>query len=772
MSSPLAFLQHGDFTIEQGCDIASFGYGDISVAHNAYINGTNNSTNKNNGTLVVNGGIGVNMDSNLGGTLTVISTSNLQTTFIDTSLGLFNVSGGNPVIINVQQTSSFMTGSGNLNLFASNGNVGIGSGLNNINGAVTIFADNPNGGINIYSGENGKLQLTAGSAGIQGLTSNGNINLTANNASASFVSNTHLDNQNVVIGVNGSTDSQLLLQSSGINTSNSAIKIITTNVNGNINLSNNNGLSSGQISNLAGSGGYIVTTNTGGPIQFSASAASSYFLVNSTNSNQNLTIGVTGATDSKLILQSSGTNPASAILIQNTNTAGGILLTNGPKSTGKVDINTGSFGLNAVTQIGGGINFLSNSGVSSFINETTLDDQNLTICVRGNTASALILCSQGTTPQAITLSSTGPGGGINSIAAGPININTSDTNIGINIGTALQVPINIGKTNSVTTINGNLNVKGTTTSVNSQTVEILDNIVIVNSGPSGTADGGMGIKRYQSANNSCLGDVVADTADNYNGGLYNTVPNNSTTTTFNLDPSDTSPDNYYNGWWVRIISGTGICQVRRIKNNISGVVTIYSTADQIGVLANPTPIEGLDFVTTLDNTSVYGLYPCEFILSIWDSSANEYALVCSPMVGTSAQPTIAHYVDLHINNLIANNIQANTINGIIADFSTTVILSDLSSIPVTITGFPSNCGIYLCMVRPTTAISTRPSAIFALGRLCANVCGQVTRIIGVRGVNNENLDIQWPIGHNPALMYRPSGGTDSNTSYTIRIMTI
>lgn len=771
MSNPLAFLQHGDFTIEQGCDIASYGYGDLSVAHHAYIKGTSNSTNSSNGTLVVNGGMGITLDSNLGGMLTVISTSNLQTTLIDTSLGPFNVSGGNPVLINVQASSSFMTGTGNLTLFASNGNVGIGSGSNN-NGAVTIFADNSNGGVNIFSGQSGQLQLTAGSGGIQGLTSNGNINLTANNASASFVTNTSAANQNVVIGVNGATDSQLLLQSSGINTTNSAIKILTNDINGNINLSNNNGLSNGQISNFAGSGGYIVTTNTGGPIQLSASAASSYFVVNSTSSNQNLTIAVNGATDSRLILQSSGTNSTSAILIQNTNTAGSILLTNGPNSSGQININTGSYGLSAVTQPGGGINFLSNSGVSSFINQTTLDNQNLTICVRGSTASALILCSQGIGPQAITLNSTGPGGGINSIAAGPININTSDSTTGINIGTSLQVPVNIGMTNSVTTINGDLNVKGTTTSVNSQTVEILDNILIVNSGPTGTADGGMGIKRYQSANNSCLGDVVADTADNFNGGLYNTVPSNGTATTFNLDISDTAPDNYYNGWWVRIISGTGICQVRRIKNNIAGVVTIYSTADQTGVLANPSPVEGLDFITTLDNTSVYGLYPCEFILSIWDSSANEYALVCSPMVGSSSQPTIAHYVDLHINNLIANNIQANTINGIIADSFTTVTLIDNSSTPVTITGFPSNCGIFICMVRPTTAISTRPSAIFVLGRLCANVCGQVTRLIGVRGVSNDNLDIQFGIGQKPALLYRPGPGVNSTTNYTIRIMTI
>ena len=769
-SAPLAFLNHGDITIEQGCDISSYGYGDLSVAHNIYINGTSNSTSST-PALSVNGGISVRLDSNLNGILTVSSTSNLQTTLIDTTLGPLNVSGANSVLINVNAASNFITRSGNLTLYASGGSSIIQSGLNSAN-AIQIVAQNVAGGVNILSGQNGQLQLTSGIGGVQVSTSSGNINLSANNNSASFVVNSSSGNQNLNIGVNGQTDSQLLLQSSGVNTTNSAIKINTTNVAGTIVISNNNGVSNGYISNIAGSGGYIVTTNTGGPIQLTASASSSYFIVNTTSANQNLTIGINGATASQLILQSSGTNATNAILLQNTNTAGGILITNGQNSSGQINLNTGSYGLSSVTQPGGGINFTSNGGISSFVNQTTLDNQNLTICVRGTTASALILCSQGIGPQAITLSSTGPGGGINTIAAGPININTSDNSNGINIGTSLQVPVNIGTLNSITTINGNLNVKGVTTTVNSTTVEIVDNIIAINSGPTGTADGGMAVKRYQPANNNCLGDVVADLADNYNGGIYNKCPGTGTVSTFLLDPSDLSVNNYYNGWWVRVISGTGLCQVRRIKNNISGVVTIYTTADQTGALGNPSPVEGMNFITILDNTSVYGLYPCEWVLSIYDTVKNEWALGCSPMVSPSSQPTISHYIDLHINNLIGNNIQCNTINGIIADYQINITLIDNSSVPVIMTNFPSNCGIYILMVRPTTAISTRPMAIFAIGRSCGQVCGQIQRLIAVRGINNENLDIQWSINSNPALLYRPASGINSTTQYTIKIITV
>ena len=77
MSYPLASLFHGNITIENGCDTSLYGFGDLSVYNNAYINGTTNSTNSGNGSLVVAGGLGVTRDSNFSGTITVNSTSNL-----------------------------------------------------------------------------------------------------------------------------------------------------------------------------------------------------------------------------------------------------------------------------------------------------------------------------------------------------------------------------------------------------------------------------------------------------------------------------------------------------------------------------------------------------------------------------------------------------------------------------------------------------------------------------------------------------------------------
>lgn len=764
---PLASLFHGDVNIERGCDIDSFGYGDLTVYRNAYINGTDESFGPTSGTVIVAGGVGIGKSVNIGKDLQVLTgITNLTETHIDTTNGLFTVTGGNAVMISVGDASTFQVTGGNLNLISTNNTALLRGGLNSLD-AIQIFASNSAGGVNVQSGQAGQIALTAGSGGIYGVTSSGNISLTANNASGYFTVNSSAGNQNLTFSLNGTTDSQVLIESAGTNATLPAIQVNTKNTAGNITISNNGGLGEGAIYELAGSGGYHLTTNTGGPIQITAQDAASYLVVNSTTANKNLTIAVNGATNSSLILQSEGTNPTQAILIQNTNTAGSISIYQPPSSAGGVFVHTGSDGLSADTQLGGGISLVANGAYSQFINQTTTDFQDLRIAVQGNTDSKLVLSSTGTGNQAITIAATGSTSGIFATAAGPIQINTSDSNNGIQIGTITQVPVRIGTTNSTTTIYGNLDVRGTTTTIESTVVQVSDNILELNSAPFGTADAGVALKRYQPANDTALGDVVSDTPE------YTGTAQSGTSTSITLSNTDTALDDFYNGWWVKIISGTGTGQVRRIRsyNAITKVATIYTTADQTGILGSPIPIEGLDFSTAPDNTSVYGLYPCEFIIAMWDSSNKEYAIVCSPMISGSAFPTIAHYVDLHINNLTANALYINTINGATADRLIFVTLMDNSTTPVEMIDFPFNYGIYFVLVKPTTAASTRTHAIFAIGRLNNSNCGQVVRLIGVKGVNGDNLDIQWPANSFPQLLYRGAPGTGTQTQYSVKVIT-
>lgn len=637
MSAPLSSLFHGDVSIETGCDTKLYGPGQLSVANNVTILGTANASGSSVGALnVQNGGLFVYQDSYLRGTLTVNSTSNLQTTFIDTTLGVFSVSGGNAFTVAVGSNVSILSTGGNASLSASTGTTIISSGDNAANAVQITATNNAGGGVTVLSGQSGGLFLTSGSGGIQGTSSAGNINLTANNGSGSFIVNSSVANQNLTLaqyGTNISSGVLITADGAGAN-GNSSVQVTSTNTAGNITIQNNQSAAGvGSVNIVSGAGGFYATTLTGGSIGLTANGANSYFYVNSTSGSpsggQTLNIGVTGGSyaGNQLILTSNGTNPTQAILIQTTNTAGGVIISQPIGSQGGVVINTGSSGLSATTQVGGGINLTANGGTSTFSNNTTAAGQNLTISVNGTSANSLILSSQGMGSQAIKLNSTGTSGGIFASAVGAISINTSDSTNGINIGTTTTIPITIGSKNNTTTVMGNLDVRGTTTTIESTVVQITDNIIEINNGPSGSADGGVATKRYQPANNTCKGDVVADTPDYYGSVVSSTSTAITLSTTESvLGGIPNSPaTNNFAGWWIKITSGTAACECRRIKSNTGNVFQIFTSVDQTTVgslIYNTVPQEGLDWNATdygtpstsgtnPDSTSKYALYPCE-----------------------------------------------------------------------------------------------------------------------------------------------------------------
>jgi hypothetical protein len=143
------------------------------------------------------------------------------------------------------------------------------------------------------------------------------------------------------------------------------------------------------------------------------------------------------------------------------------------------------------------------------------------------------------------------------------------------------------------------------------------------------------------------------------------------------------------------------------------------------------------------------------------------------MVGPSGTPPIAHYVDLIINDLTANNITANTINNVVADATISVTLTNNNTTPVLMTSFAANYGIYILLIRPTTAVTTRPSAVFVIGRInTVGDSGMVARLLSVPGTNNEKLDIQWGANAKPSLLYRPAPGVVGTSTYSVRIITV
>ena len=757
---PLETLIHGDLTLEMGSDVTQFGYGDLSINRKCTIYGTDNSTCNTDGSLIVMGGAGFTKTANFHENINVLyGQTNLTETHIDTTNGQTTITGGNAVNIKVGSASQFITTSGNLLLESESDSLELYGGLNS-SLAIDIQATDPAGGIQLLSGTNtGQISLISASGGIYTTTSNGNLTSIANNGSASFSVNSASANQDLSISLNGSTDSQLLISSSGINTTKTALSIETTNTSGNIIISTANGLGSGSLTQMVGSGGFILTTNTSGPINILAQGASATFEIDTNGPNQNLSLNLNGSTNSALILQSEGIS--NAIQIKTTNTSGNISISQPDLSQGAIDIYAGNAGFNVTTQTGGSINMNCYASNSNYTNITDADTQDLTISLSGNTDSSVIIDSTGTGLDAIRLQTST--GGIYLTSANTARIE-SNTSVQIATNTS-GIPVKIGTTNSTTTIYGNLDVKGVTTTIESQIVTVEDNILLVNSAPASTSDGGLAIKRYQSANDTGSGDVVQ-----YEQEASGTSQGSNTYTTIKLALSASDTDNYFNDWWIRIMSGTGALQCRKIKSYSGSdrIATIYSTDDQT-LLDNPSPVVGLDWSTIPDASSVYGLYPCEYMLNIWDTSNNEFALVCSNTDPTD-QVNIVHYHDLHLRTLTATNVNTTYLNGSLADMICYVTLNNTNTLPVTITDFPQTYGVYIVLVSPLSD-SLRCSAIFNIGRCDISVPGVAVRTINVKGANNEMLDMSWPANGNPRLNFRPyPNGLSGNTVFKVKII--
>jgi hypothetical protein len=774
MSAPLATVFGGDLTLEQGSDVNQFGYGDLHVSRYATIYGTTDSTGAISvGSFIVDGGARVGKSLHVMSNAYVLyGVCNLTETRIDTTNGPTTITGGSKVDISVGAASQFVTTGGNLSLMSTNNSLKLYGGLNAIN-AVDIQAQNAAGGVSVLSGNVGGISLVAGSSGLSGFVSSGNVSLIANNGSGNFTLNTAAPNQNLSISLNGDSDSQLKIESSGSNVSNTAIVVNTTSVAGSIIIANNStGNGSGGMAQYIGSGGLYVTTNTGGAISYSSQGAGSIYNVNSSGQSQNLILSLNGDSDSSLKIQSSGKNILNtALVIETTNASGDIFLTQPELSSGKVNVYTGTGGFRSTTQTGGSTVMTTYGATSTYTNATTADGQHLYVSVTGDTNSKVIISSTGKTGDAILMETTNGTGGVYVNSAGCVQIESSDNNKGVQIATSNSgIPVKIGTTNSTTTIMGNLEVRGATSTIESTVVTVDDNIIVVNNAPSGTSDGGLGIKRYQLANDIGAGDVVLD-APEETGTVQN---GGNTALTISLDVTSSNVNDYYNGYWIKITGGTGMNQVRRIKSydGSQKIATIYSTAEQIGILGNPRPVEGLDFITVPDTTSTYALYPCHYVMSIWDESRDEFAFVCSN-TNPNDQTSISHYSNLHVNDLQSNAVYAQSFNGSMADITTTVNLNDSNTVPVSITSFPNNYGVYLVFVRPLTA-STRAYAIFVIGRVnVSSTPGTVNRILGVQGAQFDKIDMQWRANEYPELYYRPRPlGGSGNTTYKIKIVSL
>lgn len=401
--------------------------------------------------------------------------------------------------------------------------------------------------------------------------------------------------------------------------------------------------------------------------------------------------------------------------------------------------------------VSGGIVGKTNVSIigTSFLNNTEISD---TLLVHGSGDATI------TNNGIITIDNSA--GSIILATTGNMYMNAQNQ---INIGTLNNTPIVMGTSLNTTTILGNLDVKGIMTRIDSVITTFADNILITNNTPIGLSNSGLGIKRYQPANDSLLGDVV----NNASSIESNTVGSlGNSTSTINLGAVNTSVDLI--GVWVKLVDGTGAGQVRRIKEYDSGtnIATIYTDVDQT---INPIiPIEGLDFITIPDSTTVYELYKCYYQFCIWDESNDEFAFTCNSIDDVISP--IAHYSNVHLGALTCSSITSNSFSST-SDFILTVNLDNSSTVPIPITGLQT-FGIYSIMIRPTTE-NTRPHAKFDLTRINdPSTPGTRNRVLNTPGLGGGTIDIQWPANSLPELFYKIAPNIVGTTEYTLRIQTV
>lgn len=250
----------------------------------------------------------------------------------------------------------------------------------------------------------------------------------------------------------------------------------------------------------------------------------------------------------------------------------------------------------------------------------------VSILATDTTSGKIVVQSSGAAADSVLVNSVN--GGVSVTGAGAITIDTADTTNGITIGGTSLVPVTIGSSGSLTTIQGNLIIEGETTTINTVTLTVDNNVAIFNSGSEVSGiDAGLAIRRYQTPNNTPSGDVISTPNPIVESGAFQA--GSATPGTLVLSPYTSVSNGFYNGWWVSITSGTGINQVRRIHSYVGSThtATLYVTADNntdpnVGAIFE----DGQDLITAPADGDTYELFNSCFIGSYYDETNNRWSI--------------------------------------------------------------------------------------------------------------------------------------------------
>ena len=207
-------------------------------------------------------------------------------------------------------------------------------------------------------------------------------------------------------------------------------------------------------------------------------------------------------------------------------------------------------------------------------------------------------------------------------------------------------------------LSGNLTVNGTSISVNSTNVNISDNIIIINSAPSGISDAGILTSRYQIANDVGTGDIVSDIVDFT--GILQTGTN---TSQIILPAGASSVNDFYKNYWIKITSGTANNNVRQITAYTGGT----KTASLATVLSSAPTI----------NVDTVNLYGNVYVANYFKESSNEFTLSFTNSTPGSLL-TDTNYANLKLKNLTASLISSSNLIVTNATFANLILPSNVT----------------------------------------------------------------------------------------------
>lgn len=543
------------------------------------------------------------------------------------------------------------TGSDAINLTASGttgGNILI-SGAGSNDPAIQIEATSASGQVLIQSaGEETSVDsiklLTTGTASS---TSEGNILVQATGSFTSSVPAIKLDATNtssgqislasagddtasdaIILSATGTTGGNVLITAAG--SDDPAIDIDATSASGQVRIQSageETSVDSIQIRTTgtasSTSEGNILVQATG---SFTSSIPAVHLEATNTSSGQIRLTSAGDATGSDAIrLDATGTTGGNVAIVGAGSTDPAILL-DATSASGKIQIQSAGdeAAVNAVEILASAT---TDGNVLIQGNGTNANNPAVKIFADNATSGQILLEADGNIADAIRITAdNGTAGGIDIDATGLIEIDTTSTGSGINIATnTAGVPVVIGTSTSLTTIQGDFIVQGTTTTINTETLTVEDNMILVNAGNGELGiDSGMVVRRFQTPNDAGTGDVANSPTPVQESGAFQA--GSATPDTLVIDAHASDTDDFYNGWWIKVTSGTGIDQIRRIKDYVGSTktATIYVTADNTSGDSGPAFTDGLDLTIAPADGDTYRLYSSPFVTSYYDESEDTW----------------------------------------------------------------------------------------------------------------------------------------------------